>query len=84
MLENIKYNLERVVLKKRNSTQKNKQKNNPPDSSFEGLHGREKKKYNMLNICSPTRPNDRRRYMRDILEQLPAPMMLLGDFNAHK
>ena len=41
-----------------------KHKNNPSGSSFGGLHGRENKKDNVLNISTPNRPSDRGRYER--------------------
>ena len=44
-------------------------------------NGREKKKDNMLNISTPT-DQMTEEDMRDLLEELPAPMILLGDFNA--
>ena len=66
-----------------NSTQKTKHKNGPLGSSSSGvLHGRERKKDNMLNISTPSIPSD-----RGIYERSPgtaqAPMILLGDFNPH-
>ena len=55
---------------------------NPLAGSFGGLTGREKKKDNMLNISTPT-DQVTEEDIRDLLEQLPAPMILLVDFNAH-
>ena len=95
MLENVKYNLGReyefyatipmqrkaVVAIKNKQHKKTKHKNNPPVSRSGSLHDSEKKKDNMLNISTPT-DQVTEEHMRD-LEQLPAPMVVLGDFNAH-
>ena len=43
---------------------------------------RQKKENNMLNISTPNRLSDKEN-MRDLLKHLPAPMILLGEFNAH-
>ena len=37
----------------------------------------------MLNISTPNRWKETEENMRDLLEQLPTPMILLEDFNAH-
>ena len=68
--------------KKINSTPKTKHKNNLPGSSSGGLHGREKKKDNMLNISTPTNIMTKKD-MIDLLEQFSAPIILLENFNAH-
>ena len=56
--------------------------NNQPDGSSGRLPGRKKKKDNVFNISTPNRPVTEED-LRDLLEQLPAPMILLEDFNAH-
>ena len=45
-------------------------------------NGREKKKDNMLNISTPT-DQVTEKDMRDLLEQLPAPRVMLRSFNEH-
>ena len=53
----------RICNKKRNSTQMTNHKN-PPGCSFGGLHTRENKKDNMLNISASNRLSDKGEYER--------------------
>ena len=76
MLENVKSRKKLRILcnnssgkdylgyKKRNSTQKTKHKNGLSGGGSGNLHGRERKKNNMLNISTPNRPSNRERYKR--------------------
>ena len=66
----------------RYNTQETKYKNNYPGGSSGGLPDRKGKR----TVCSIyLLPTDQvtEEDMRELLEQLPAPMILLGDFNAH-
>ena len=67
---------------KKNSTQETKQKNNPPDGSTGGLPGWGKNR-TICSIYLPLTDQVIEEDMRDLLEHLPVPMILLGDFNAH-
>ena len=53
-----------INFKKRNSTQKTKQNNDPSGSDPGSLHDRERKNDNMLNISTPNRSGDEGRYKR--------------------
>ena len=96
MLENFNYNLEReykfyekIPLGQRSkrgaavAIKKDKRLNirtTLQTGSCGSLLGREKKKDNILNISTPK--DQATKDSRDLLEQLPAPMILLEDFNA--
>ena len=71
-----------IAIKKGNSTQKTKHMNGPSDGGSGTLHDSERKNDNMLNISTPS-DLVMEEGMRNLLKQLPSPMILLGDFNAH-
>ena len=77
MLENTFF-MQQSLWAKKNNTQQTKHKNNPSGGSSGGLPG--KRKSTICSICLPLTDKG----MRHLLEQLPAPMILLGNFNAHK
>ena len=95
MPENVKYNLVKeykfyaiilpvqrskggtaIAIKKGNSTQKTKHMNGPSDGGSGTLHDSERKKDNMLNISIDLVMD---KDMRDLLEQLPTPMIHYGE-----
>ena len=65
-----------VAIRNENNTQKNKHRNNPASSCSGGLHGRGK-----MKICSIYLPPSNivtEEDLKDLLEQLQTPMILLG------
>ena len=67
----------------RHYTQETRYKKNYPGSSSGSLSDRKRKEDSMFYIYLPPINQVTEEYIRDLLEQLPAPMILLGDFNIH-
>ena len=68
--------------KKRTATKKAGNKHNPPSSSAGGLPSMDRKKNYRTNLPSPTN-HVKEEDMRDLLNQLPPPIILMEDLNAH-
>ena len=72
-----------AVAIKKDITHENKYKNNHPGGSSGGLSRIGKGKRTVYFIYLPPTDHVTEEDMRELLEQLLAPMILLGDFNTH-